>query len=184
MPVTTTTRPITAEELWAMPNNERRELVRGEVRTMAPPGFDRGAVSHNVARLIGNHVADHRLGVVVGAETGFVLARNPDVVRGADAAFVVAGRIPSSGRPTRFWEGPPDLAIEVVSPSDTLQEVEEKVDDYLAAGTRRVWVVNPKRRTVTVYRPGAQPEVLREADGLAGEDVLPGFRCPVAALFG
>jgi len=166
-----------------MPNDERRELVRGEVRTMAPAGFDHGAVSIAVGSLLWNYAAKHKLGVVVGAETGFVLARNPDVVRGADAAFVAANRIPPAGRPTRFWEGPPDLAVEVVSPSDTLQEVEEKVDDYLTAATRVVWVVNPKRRTVTVHRPGAQPTVLREADVLDGEDVVPGFRCQVAELF-
>ena len=181
--MTTGTKLVTAEELWAMPNNARRELVRGEVRTMAPAGFEHGAVIMNVAVPLGAHVKAHRLGVVLGAETGFVLKRNPDVVRGADVAFVTASRLPATGLPVRFWEGAPDLAVEVVSPGDTVDEVEEKVADYLDAGARTVWVVNPRRKTVTVHRPGAQPFVLRVGDVLGGDDVVPGFRMDVTDVF-
>jgi Uma2 family endonuclease len=181
--MTTGTRLVTAEELWAMPNNARRELVRGEVRAMAPAGFEHGAVIINVAAPLAVHVKAQRLGVVLGAETGFVLKRNPDIVRGADVAFVAASRIPASGLPAKYWEGAPDLAVEVVSPGDTVEEVEEKVDDYLHAGTRLVWVINPKRRTVTVHRPGANPSILRDQDALEGADVVPAFRCSVADLF-
>src|SRR3954470_24746914 len=105
--MTTGTRLITAEELWAMPNKGLSELVRGEVRTMAPAGFEHGAVIMNVAIPLGSYVKAQRLGVVLGAETGFVLARNPDVVRGADVAFVSASRIPPGSLPVKFWEGPP-----------------------------------------------------------------------------
>ena len=181
--MTTGTRVITAEELWAMPTDARRELVRGEVRTMAPAGFEHGAVITNVATPLAVHVKAQRLGVVLGAETGFVLKRNPDVVRGADVAFVSASRIPAAGLPTKFWEGPPDLAVEVVSPGDTVDEVEEKVDDYLDAGTREVWIVQPKRKSVTVRRPGENPLVLREQDVLEGGAVVPGYRCHVFELF-
>ena len=181
--MTTGIRLITAEELWAMPNNARRELVRGEVRTMAPAGFEHGAVIINVAAPLANYVKAQRLGVVLGAETGFVLKRNPDIVRGADVAFVAASRIPAAGLPTKFWEGAPDLAVEVVSPGDTVEEVEEKVDDYLTAGTHLVWVVNPKRKTITVHKPAANPLVLRVQDTLEGADVVPGFRCNVADIF-
>ena len=182
--MSTGTKLVTAEELWAMPNNARRELVRGEVRTMAPAGFEHGAVIMNLAVPLGAHVKAHGLGVVLGAETGFVLKRNPDVVRGADVAFVQASRIPAGRLPVKFWEGAPDLAVEVVSPDDTLNEVEEKVEDYLDAGTRLVWVVDPRRKTVTVHRPGAQPVVLRAGDALDGADVVPGFSLDVIAAFG
>jgi Uma2 family endonuclease len=181
--MTTGTRLVTAEELWAMPNNARRELVRGEVRTMAPAGFDHGAVIMNIGVPLGAYVKAHRLGLVLGAETGFVLKRNPDVVRGADVSFVQASRIPAGGRPVKFWEGAPDLAVEVVSPGDTVEEVEEKVTDYLDAGTRMVWEVHPRRKTVTVHRPGSQPTVLRAGDTLDGSDVVPGFRLVVDQAF-
>jgi Uma2 family endonuclease len=150
---------------------------------MAPAGFEHGAIGLKIASCLLAHVQQHRLGVVVGGETGFVLARNPDIVRGADAAFVRADRIPAGGNPVKFWDGPPDLAVEVVSPGDTLQEVEEKVDDYLNAGTRMVWVINPRRRTVTVSRSGTNPVILRDPDVLDGQNVVPGFSCKVAALF-
>src|SRR5688500_6257676 len=127
-------RHFTAEDLWAMPTVDgRRELVRGEVREMPPGGFDHGAIGMNIAVRLGAHVAQNRLGVVLGADTGFVLSRNPDTVRAPDVAFVAAARIPASGRTVRFWEGAPDVAIEVVSPGDTVEEVEEKVDHYLDA---------------------------------------------------
>jgi Uma2 family endonuclease len=181
--MSTEARLITAEDLWNMGGDQRRELVRGEVRTMAPAGFEHGAIIMNLAFLLASHVRQHALGVVVGAETGFVLARGPDVVRGADIGFVRANRIPASGMPKKFWEGAPDLAVEVISPGDSLEEVEEKVDDYLNAGAPLVWVVNPRRRTITIHRPGRDPQVLRESDTLTGEDMIPDFRCEVRAAF-
>jgi len=132
---------------------------------------------------LSGHVRAHRLGVVVGAETGFRLSRNPDTVRGVDVGFVRADRIPATGRPTTYWEGAPDLAVEVVSPSDTVEAVEEKVDDYISAGCAMVVVINPRRRTLTVHRGGRDPVVLRESDTFSGGDVVPGFQCPVAAVF-
>ena len=179
----TQARLITAEQLWKMPGDQRRELVRGELRTMAPAGSEHGAIINNLAFLLTAHVRNDGLGVVFGAETGFVLARNPDVVRGADVAFVRADRIPAAGIPKKFWEGPPDLAVEVLSPSDLLDETEEKIDDYLGASTSLVWLVNPRRRTITIYRPGEKPRMLGKDDSLSGEDVIPGFNCQVAEAF-
>ena len=181
--MSTQARPITVEDLWNMPGDERRELVRGELRTMAPAGSEHGAIIMNLAFALAAYVKQQKLGVVFGAETGFVLARDPDVVRGADVAFVQLSRIPATGLPKKFWEGAPDLAVEVVSPSDSLEAVEEKVDDYLNARTPLVWVVNPRRRTITVHRPGGDPKVLRETDTLTGEEVIPGFQCKVADAF-
>ena len=166
-----------------MPDDRRRELVKGEVREMAPSGFDHGATVDNFQVLVSSHVRANRLGVVVGVETGFRLARSPDTVRGVDVGFVKAARIPKAGRPTAYWEGAPDLAVEVLSPTDTVQAIEEKVDDYLTAGCPMVLVINPRRRTLTVHRPGRNPAVLREGDSFAADEVVPGFSCPVAAIF-
>ena len=181
--MTTTPRIFTADDLWLMPNDQRRELVKGELRTMAPAGFDHGAVIVNLTFLLTQHVRQHQLGLVLGAETGFMLARDPDTVRGADIAFVSNERLPAGPRPKGYFPAAPDLAVEVMSPGDTLNEVEDKVDDYLAAGTRLVWVVNPRRRTVTAHRPGVGPTLFGNTETLTGDDIVPGFTCAVAEIF-
>jgi Uma2 family endonuclease len=174
---------ITADELIRMTGEVRRELVKGELRTMAPAGFDHGAIIDNLQFRLSQHVRAHKLGVILGAETGFKLAKNPDTVRGADIAFIAARRLPPGSRPMGYWEGAPDLAVEVLSPSDTVEEIEEKVDDYLSAGARLVWVVNPRRKTVTIHRTGADPVIRREQDSLDADDVVPGFVCRVEEIF-
>ena len=182
--MTVGTRTMTAEELERMPPDHlRHELVRGELRSMAPSGFEHGAVIIQLTRVLANHVHANRLGIVVGAETGFIVRRNPDTVRGADIAFVTQERIQKHGIPQGFWEGSPDLAVEVLSPGDTVFEVEEKVADYLGGGCRAVWVLNSRRRTVTVYRPNEEPRVLRDSDVLEGQDVIRGFRHPISDVF-
>ena len=123
------------------------------------------------------------MGKVFAAETGFVLSRNPDTVVGADVAFIRADRIPASGLPKGFWEGAPDLAVETISPSDSLEEVEEKVDAYLAAGARAVVVLNPRRKTITTHRSGRNPSVQHVGDILQLDDIVPGFSCPAASVF-
>ncbi len=177
--MSTTARFITADELLNLPGDQRRELVKGELHNMAPAGFDHGRIIMKLARLLSNYVVDHNLGVVLGAETGFKLAKNPDTVRAADVSFVAASRIPKDAQVFGFWDGAPDLAVEVVSPTDTVEEVDAKVDDYLTAGARLIWIINPKRRTVTVYRPNTNPEILRDIQSLDGADIVPGFRCAV-----
>lgn len=117
------------------------------------------------------------------AETGFRLARNPDTVLGADVAFVRADRVPAVGLPKDFWGGAPDLAVETVSPGDTLEGVEEKVDAYLAGGARAVLVLNPRRKTITIHRPGQNPLVHHARETLQLDDVVPGYSCPGAAVF-
>lgn len=174
---------ITAEELFNMGISQRCELVKGEVRYMSPSGFEHGRVIIKLSRLLANHVEDQRLGVVLGAETGFTLARNPDTVRGADVSFISAARLPSGSHPVGYWEGAPDLAVEVISPSDRRGQIEEKVREYLAAGSRLVWVIHPARKTITVHRADSSVNVLHEKDTLDGEDVVPGFRCTVAEIF-
>jgi len=175
--------PVTADELLHMRGEVRRELVRGVVREKALRGCIEGLIIANVGATLRSY-ARREQGVVVGAGTGFWLTRNPDTVRAADVAFVRRERNTASRIPTGYWPGAPDLAVEVVSPNDTLQEVEDKVDDYLSAGALMVWVVNPRRKTVTLHVPGGQPIVLHQGDVLDAQTVVPGFRCRVAELFG
>lgn len=176
---------MTAEELLRLPDDScRYALVRGELQRMAAAGFRHGAVIMNVAVPLGHHVKDHGLGVVCGAETGFVLARDPDTVLAPDVAFVRRERISASGLPVTFWEGAPDLAVEVISPSDTRREVADKVASWLAAGTRLVWVVDPNHATVTIHEPDGTPRRLAEADVLDGAPLFPGFSLPVADIVG
>ena len=182
--MTTTLQRSTASELFAMPDDGfRYELVKGELRKMSPAGGEHGAIIFNLSALLYNHIKANNLGQGFGAETGFKIASDPDTVRAADVAFVRRERIPEGGIPKNFWELAPDLVIEVVSPGDTYSEVEEKVEDWLDAGARAVWVVNPKRRGVTVYRSLTDVARLSEADELDGGEVLPGFRCKVSEIF-
>lgn len=182
--MSTATQLLTADDLWNMPDHGgHHELVRGELRPMSPAGFDHGSVSMNLSGPLHQFVRSRKLGVVVTAETGFILARDPDTVRAPDAAFVRQERIPESGRPLKFWLGPPDLAVEIMSPGDTVFEVDEKVQEWIAGGTRLVWVVNPRQQTVTVYRPDNTARILGAGEMLDGMDVVPGFQIAVAELF-
>ncbi len=182
--MTTQTRPITADDLLRMPDDGfRYELVEGNLREMAPAGHQRGRIAINVSTPLAQHVKANNLGVVYAAETGFKLASNPDTVRAPDVAFVRRERVESVGDSEGFWPGAPDLAVEVVSPGDRYTDVEEKVFDWLDAGTRLVIVVNPRKRLVTVYRSLTDVVVLTEADVLDGGDVVPGFAMPVKDIF-
>jgi Uma2 family endonuclease len=138
----------------------------------------------NLSAPLHQFVQARKLGIVVAAETGFIISRDPDTVRAPDAAFVRQERIPASGAPRKFWVGPPDLAVETMSPSDTVYEVDEKVREWLTAGSQLVWVLNPRQKTVTVYRPDNTAQILGTGDTLDGGDVVPGFQIAVAALFG
>lgn len=182
--MSTTTRLMTADELFVMPHgNFRYELVKGELRKMPPSGSEHGAVIVNLTVPLGYHVKANDLGGCFGAETGFIIETDPDTVRAPDIAFVRRERIPESGITKKFWPGAPDLAVEVLSPDDRLKEVEEKVGNWLEAGALMVWAVNPKRRTVTVYRSLKDVGILTETDELDGQDVVPGFRCKVSEIF-
>lgn len=182
--MSTTPTLTTADELFMMPDDGfRYELVRGEIRRMPPAGSEHGAVIMNIGTPLDQFVKANGLGVVFGAETGFKIASEPDTVRAPDLAFVRRERIPEEGIPRGFWPGAPDLAVEVVSPGDTYTEVEEKVHDWLNAGTRMVLVLNPRTRTVAVYTSHTDVVRLTESDTLDGGEVLPGFTCRVAELF-
>lgn len=172
---------ISAAELLALANGRRVELVRGELVDMPPIGFLHFRVSGTLIIWIGTFVRERELGVA-GPELGFVLARNPDTVRAPDVAFIRSDRI--LHRDSRgFFEGPPDLAVEVLSPSETASEVQQKVREYLAAGTPLVWVVDPQTELVTVYYPNGMARVHGGDELVSGEDVLPGFSFRPVDLF-
>jgi len=177
-------RPMTADELFALPDDGcRHELSLGYLLSEPPAGFDHGGVGVRILVLLDNHVRARALGRVVGADTGFVLARTPDTVRAPDAAFVSAGRLGAVGRVKGYFPGAPDLAVEVLSPSERAGTIHGKVADYLAAGTRVVWVVDPESRTVTIYRSLLSPLVLAGDRELDGGDVVPGFAVKVSEIF-
>lgn len=177
---------VTAEELLAMPDDGfRYELVRGELRKMPPAGSQHGYVAMNIGTSLNVHVKANGLGRVYAAETGFRLASDPDTVRAPDAAFISRERVEQASRVAGYWPGPPDLAVEVVSPGDTHSQVVEKALSWLEAGCRMVLVADPAQRTVTVYRSLDNIRILtaEAGDAVDGEEVVPGWSLPVAKIF-
>lgn len=173
---------MTAEQLLATPlPSKRTELVHGMLVVREPAGFRHGVVSAALARLLANHVAAHRLGVVLAAETGFQLERDPDTVRAPDVAFVRRDRIPDPA-PLGFAALAPDLVVEVMSPDDRPGETLAKVGQWLTAGSLLVWVVDPVRRLARVYRANGSESVLGESESLDGEDVVAGFSCRLGEI--
>jgi Uma2 family endonuclease len=180
----TTRKLVTAEDLLRMPDDGfRYELVQGELRKMAPAGKRHGVLAIRITWPLAQYVEAHELGEVCAAETGFQLASNPDTVRAPDVAFISRQRLEEVGEVEGYWPGAPDLAVEVISPNDTYTEVQDKILTWLEAGTRMVIILNPRRRTVTVYRSCTDITVLTEENVLDGQDVVPGWRLPIKELF-
>lgn len=175
---------VTAEELLAMPDDGlRRELIDGEVLVTPPPGEEHGVVAARMLIKLGSHVLAHNLGIVHAAETGFRIGSDPDTVLAPDAAFVSRERVERAAVGKGYRAGAPDLAVEVVSPSDSFVDVEAKVARWLEAGCRMVIVINPARRAATVYRSRDEIALLTESDVLDGGDVVPGWSLPLRELF-
>lgn len=161
----------------------KAELVRGELRVTPPPGAPHGTAAINLVVMLANHVRAHGLGRVFGDSFGYELVRLPRTVRVPDGSFVRAERLPPEGIGPGLFKFAPDLAIEVLSPSETASELEEKLDDYLFSGTRLIWVVDPVRRTVMIVAADTPVRWLRESDTLDGGTVIRGFTCPVSDIF-
>lgn len=176
------TQLLRAEDVLTL-GDQRVELVKGELIQMAPTGMEHGGIVSILTVLVGGYVRAKRLGRTYGAETGVVLSREPDTVRAPDLMFISAIRLKGHGDLTGFSDLVPDLAAEVVSPHDYWGAVEEKVAEYLAAGVRLVWVINPKTKSAHVYRSGNEVLWLSGDDELTGADVLPGFAVKVSELF-
>jgi Uma2 family endonuclease len=180
-----TTTAFTADQLLALPTGmgKRYELVAGELRVMSPSGWRHGAVIGNLQHLLGAYVRQKGLGRDFGAETGFWLKRNPDTVRAPDFAFIAKQNLPAIDPSEAFWPGPPDLAVEVLSPGDTTGEVDEKIEEWLAASCAAVWIVDPKLQTVAVYESRTSAKLYTSDETLDGGSVLSGFSCRVEELF-
>ena len=157
------TQLLTAEDLHAMPDvpGKRFELVRGELVEVPTAGYPHAQLVRALQRLLDRFAVEHRLGEVFGDGLGYIIARDPDVVRVPDVSFIVRERLPA-GHPHGFVPFAPDLAVEIVSPGDRAEDVYGKVREYLAAGVRLTWVFWPKYRAVSVYEPGG---VTRELSG-------------------
>ena len=182
----TGTKPVTAEDLFLMMHDDagkRYELVRGELQEVPPAGGYHGNVAFTIASVIGDHIRGKDLGAGFTAETGFVTGRAPDSVRAPDVAFVSKERLAGGRAPDGFVQSAPDLAVEVVSPSDSAAAIHEKVREYFDAGTRLVWVVYPGTRSVTVHRSPVDATTLEEGDALDGEPVFEAFQVRVRDLF-
>lgn len=178
-----TTALMTAEDLLALPENDMQyELVEGELIEMSPSSRLHSRDGQRIAARLAVFVEDNDLGEVHGADGGFILRRNPDTVRSPDAAFVRKERLTDLDE-DGFLPLAPDLAVEVVSPSNTVNEMSLKVQEYLDAGTSIVWVVETLRRQVTVHTPDRNPRIYRDGETLDGGDVLPGFALSVTYIF-
>ena len=159
------------------------ELVRGELRVTPAPGAPHGRIATNLTFLLSAHVHGRSVGWVYADSVGYQLVDLPRTVRRPDVSFVRADRLPKEGVGPGFLKLAPDLAVEVLSPSETASTLDEKLDDYRACGTRLIWVVDPTRRTVMIIDHDAPPRWVREGDKLDGGAVLPEFSCRVDELF-
>ncbi len=180
--MSTTNSITTAEQLLQTAGLGRCELLQGELVMMSPAGFEHGRIVGSMSVCLGSFIRENARGVMTGAETGFRIGHDPDTVRAPDVGFVRSERVPEGSTPG-FFQGAPDLAVEVLSPSDRAGEVLLKVQDWLGAGCRSVWLIDPANRTVAVYDDHSQTLTLTDSDELTGGDVLPGFRAPAAEIF-
>jgi Uma2 family endonuclease len=178
------TRLMTADDLLQLPDDGlRHELVAGELIDMAPANALHSVIALELGARLRNYVQVHNQGAIFGADAGFLIARDPDTVRAPDVAFVTQERIARIGLPEQYFPGPPDLAVEVISPSERRAEIDAKVADYLRAGTQMVWVVEPTTRSVTVHEPNSAPRRLSAADTLDAGLLIPGLALPVGEFF-
>jgi Uma2 family endonuclease len=176
---------VTAEELWHMPKvpGMRFELIDGEVVKVSPASIRHGVIASAVHDAIKLHVRQQDLGLVMGDNVGYVLRHDPDHMRAPDVSFLAWDSVPEGDDLERFGQGPPTLAVEVVSPNDRANDIRERVQDYLEAGTHLVWVLWPRRNSISVYSPGADTRELGPDAVLDGGDVLTGFAVRVGDLF-
>ncbi len=174
--------PITGEDLFKMGDIGRTELVEGEIVHMSPTGYFHGAIEINFSSAIKTFVRQHKLGRVFGGEVGIYTRRDPDTVRAADVAFISNGRM-AQVKSKSYLDVAPELVVEVLSPDDAWGDLMDKLDEYFALGVNVVWVADPRKKQVYVYRSVTDVKRLSVGDTLNGEDVLPGFGMPVADLF-
>jgi Uma2 family endonuclease len=174
---------LTAEEFFQLPgpsDGSQQELVRGEIVTMPPPGGLHGVTCSKTDRRLGAFIDSGPGGTLVCNDTGFITERNPDSVRGPDLSYWTKERLQEI--PVGYIEMPPDMLVEVLSPSNTSKKIRAKLQEYFKRGVRLVWVIAPEDRTITIYRNADEGRLLHETATVTGEDVLPGFTCKVSEL--
>lgn len=175
------TRVLSIDDFWTGYQGQPFELIDGDVVEMPPTGIEHGAVTRRVGARLGDFVDARQLGEVVGGEVGFRL--DDTTLRAADCAFISREKMARLTNPEKYAPFAPDLAVEVVSPNDAAQDIQAKVEQYLAAGTALVWIIYPSLRRVIVHTPDGHSTSYNESDTLDGGSVLPGLALPVASLF-
>ena len=186
MTTTTTTEPklLTADDLLRLySEGVRGELIRGVLCETMASGQEHGEIVMNLGIEMGNFIKPRKLGRLMGSDSGVWLERDPDTVREPDIAFFSADKVPEGKRVTGYAEVVPDIVVEIASPSDSRREVHDKAHMWLGHGVRLVWVVHPETRTVDVHSSDGTVTTLAHDDTLDGLDALPGFSCPVSAVF-
>jgi Uma2 family endonuclease len=180
----TSTALMTAEELMQLPDDDlRHELINGELITMPPPGIPYGRITMRLGAPLTQFVLDNDLGEVF-TESGFQLTSKPDTVVGPDISFISKERLEQAGDVTGYWQGPADLAVEVYSPGYRPGKVSERISRLFSAGTKQVWIVHLKHRTVAVYRSESDITTFSGSDYLEAQDMFPGFRISLHKIFG
>jgi len=174
---------VTADELLEHPEMKHCELVNGKVVPMSPAGSEHGGIAGLIAGHLFVYSMSHAPGRILVAEAGFLISRNPDTVRAPDLMYIETSRLPDGKLLKGFLTTPPDVALEVVSPTDTFSEVVEKAESYVSAGVRLVWVIDPQTLRAYVFRKGKPVNNLTQDDVLSGEDVLPGFELALNEIF-
>lgn len=174
---------MTAEEFLVSSSDfGRAELIDGRIEPMSPEGYGHGRVVARLSRILDAYVEQHGLGAVCGGDVGFVISRSPDTVRAPDVSFISTSRLPPADS-MKYVDGPPDLAIEVVSPSDRKAVVRAKAETWIGAGIRMAWIVDPTAKNVAIHQAGEPVKALGETELLEADHVLPGFSCVVSRLF-
>ncbi len=178
---------VTPDELLTRPDRDRFELVNGELveRNM---GWRSSRIGLRTSTLLDVHVTSNNLGWVNGPDAAYqcfeeVFPDDPTRIRKPDVSFIALERLLPEDEPEGYCDIVPDLAVEVVSPNDGVYELSEKIEEYLKAGVKLIWIVVPNTKTVRIYRANGSTEELHEHQELSGEDVVPGFRCLVSELF-
>ena len=180
----TATKLLTADDLLRLDSQGiRGELIRGVLHETTSSGLEHGEIAANLTILLGIFIMPRRLGRLATSDVGVWLERDPDTVRESDIAYFSAALLPPDVRITGYAEVPPDLVVEIVSPSDTRRAVRDKARMWLRYGVALVWVVQPDTRTVDVHAPGRAVVTHTGTDTLDGSEVLPGFTCPISDIF-
>ena len=174
---------LTAEEFFALPDRlGRGELVRGEIVQMPPTGFEHGLICGNIYRALWNFAVPNKLGRVTTNDSGVITHRKPDSVRGPDVCYYSFQRVPGSVAPKGYPNTPPDVSVDVKSPSDRWRDILEKVSELLTSGVTIACVIDPDRRQAHLYRDDVPVQIVNEDGELVFPDVLPGFSVPLATI--